>query len=228
MAREQVTDAAAAAPLLEKNEGLSRKLIDLNEDVLAQRMPLGQHGKHGVLIDRLARKRGRAQHIREAEVDHALAHPVLDLVIQSLIELKADAAVQAAKALHGRRQQVARHACERAEADRALFQTAEARRLRLEHPVGVDRVADVRQQVPSLIGERHARARTHQQRHPQLLLQRLDHLAHGRLRVAEIARSVGKAVALKDLQKCDIPVHKHPSRIRNANLTIRIICFTYL
>ena len=139
-----------------------------------------------------------------------------------------DAAVQAAKALHGRRQQIARHARERAEADRALFQTAETRRLRLEHPVGVDRVADVRQQVPSLIGERHARARTHQQRHAQLLLQRLDHLAHGRLRVAEIARSVGKAVALKDLQKCDIPVHKHPSRIRNANLTIRIICFTYL
>ena len=38
-------------------------------------------GEHGVAIDRLAGKRRRARHVREAEIDHALAHPVLDLVI---------------------------------------------------------------------------------------------------------------------------------------------------
>ena len=81
MAREQLADAAAAAPLLEEDEGLGRQLIDLDEDVLAQRMALGQDGEHGVAIDRLAGKRRRARHVREAEIDHALAHPVLDLVI---------------------------------------------------------------------------------------------------------------------------------------------------
>ena len=209
MAREQLADAAAAAPLLKEDEGLGRQLIDLDEDVLAQRMALGQDGEHGVLIDRLAGKRRRARHVREAEIDHALAHPVLDLVIQALVELEADAAVLPAEALHGRRQQEARHARERAEADRALLQPTEARRLRLEHAVGVDRVADVRQQVAALVGERHARARTHQQCHAQLRLQRLDHLADGRLRVAEIARRVRKTVALKGLQKGDVSVHKH-------------------
>ena len=172
-------------------------------------MALGQDGEHGVLIDRLAGKRRRARHIREAEIDHALAHPVLDLVIQALVELEADAAMLPAETLHGRRQQEARHARERAEADRALLQPTEARRLRLEHAVGVDRVADVRQQVAALVGERHARARTHQQCHAQLRLQRLDHLADGRLRVAEIARRVRKTVAFKGLQKGNVSVHKH-------------------
>ena len=42
VAREQLADAAAAAPLLEEDERLGRQLIDLNENVLAQRVASGR------------------------------------------------------------------------------------------------------------------------------------------------------------------------------------------
>jgi hypothetical protein len=187
----------ARLALVQQDERLARQLLKPHLARRGKRVALRQHGEHRVRRDGAARQAGSVA-VYEAKVHAVLADPLRDARVLALAQHEAHVRVQLLEAVHKRRQYAAAHARERAHADRGAQKPRHLLAATLKVVLRVRHRADGRHERAPVAGEAHGAAAALKQARPQLRLQRAHGLAHGALRVAQLARRLREAAGVDD------------------------------